>query len=120
MNFIFVIIYTVEMVLKLIAFDKNYFKDNWCVFDFIIVVSAWIGIFLFQFFNIDIGVFSTIIRSFRIARVIKLIKSAKKLHQIVQTFILALPELLNVGALLMLFLLLFTVLGVHLFAEVKI
>ena len=85
-----------------------------------IVISAWLGIFLLQVFNIDVGSISTIIRSFRIARVLKLIKTAKNLQQIFQTFILAIPELINVGALLILFLFLFAVLGVTLFAEVKL
>ena len=82
-------------------------------------MSAWTGILLLQVFNIDVGSISTIIRSFRIARVLKLIKAAKNLQQILQAFINALPELINVGALLVLFLFLFSVLGVSLFAEVK-
>ena len=107
------------MIVKMIAFGKAYFKDGWCVFDFTIVLSAWIGIILLRVFSIDVGSISTIIRSFRIARVLKLIKTAKNLQQIFQTFILAIPELANVGALLILFLFLFAVLGVSLFAEVK-
>ena len=119
LNYIFTVIYTIEMIVKMTAFGKGYFKDGWCLFDFAIVLSAWIGIILLQVFDIDVGSISTIIRSFRIARVLKLIKTAKNLHQIFQTFILAIPELINVGALLMLFLFLFSVLGVSLFAEVK-
>ena len=119
LNYIFTVIYTIEMIVKMIAFGKAYFKDGWCVFDFTIVLSAWIGIILLRVFSIDVGSISTIIRSFRIARVLKLIKTAKNLQQIFQTFILAIPELANVGALLILFLFLFAVLGVSLFAEVK-
>ena len=47
LNFIFTIIYTVEMFVKLIAFGKRYFADGWNVFDFSIVMSAWLGILLF-------------------------------------------------------------------------
>ena len=49
-----------------------------------------------------------------------MIKKAKNLQQILQTFLLAIPELINVGLLLLLFLFLFAVLGVSLFAEVKL
>ena len=119
LNYIFTGIYTLEMIIKMTAFGKAYFKDGWCIFDFLIVVSAWLGIMLLQVFDIDVGSISTIIRSFRIARVLKLIKSAKNLQQIFQTFILAIPEMINVGALLILFLFLFAVLGMSLFAEVK-
>ena len=120
LNYIFTVIYTIEMVIKMIAFGSAYFKDSWCLFDFSIVLSAWIGLILLKGFNIDVGSISTIIRSFRIARVLKLIKTAKNLQQIFQTFILAIPELVNTGALLLLFLFLFGVLGVSLFAEVKL
>ena len=120
LNQIFTAIYSVEMFIKLIALGKAYFHDGWNVFDFMIVLSAWAGIVLFRVFNVNIGSVTTVIRSFRIARVLKLIKTAKNLQQIFQTFILAIPELMNVGALLVLFLFLFSVLGVNLFAEVKI
>ena len=80
LNYIFTGIYTLEMIIKMTAFGKAYFKDGWCIFDFLIVVSAWLGIMLLQVFDIDVGSISTIIRSFRIARVLKLIKSAKNLQ----------------------------------------
>ena len=119
-NYIFTGIYTVEMIIKMAAYGKAYFDDGWCIFDFLIVMSAWIGIILLQVFAIDVGSISTIIRSFRIARVLKLIKAAKNLQQIFNTFILAIPEMINVGALLILFLFLFSVLGVSMFSEIKL
>jgi len=82
LNYIFTVIYTIEMIVKMTAFGKAYFKDGWCLFDFIIVLSAWIGLILLKVFLIDVGSISTIIRSFRIARVLKLIKTAKNLQQI--------------------------------------
>jgi len=42
-NLVFNIIYTIEAGVKLIAFDKDYFKDGWNNFDFIIVIAAWFG-----------------------------------------------------------------------------
>ena len=50
LNQIFTAIYTLEAFIKIIAMGKDYFKDNWCLFDFFIVVSAWVGIVLFQLF----------------------------------------------------------------------
>ena len=43
----------------------------------------------------------------------------KELQKIVNTFILAIPELANVGGLLILFIYLYSVLGVFLFAHVR-
>ena len=47
LNYIFTVVYTIEMAIKLTAMGTAYFKDSWCLFDFIIVLSAWIGIILF-------------------------------------------------------------------------
>ena len=79
---VFTVIYTTEALIKIIALGKNYFTDNWCIFDFSIVVTAWLGILLLQVFQIDVGAISTIYRAFRIARVLRLVKKAKNLHQI--------------------------------------
>ena len=43
----------------------------------------------------------------------------KELQKIVNTFILAIPELANVGGLLILFIYLYSVLGVTLFAHIR-
>ena len=83
------------------------------------MVSAAVGILVDVLFKIDIGFAATIIRSFRIARIIKLAKKLKDLQEIVNTFVLSIPELINVGGLLVLFIYLYSVLGVFLFSHVK-
>ena len=42
-NYIFAGIFTLEAVIKIIAFDKNYFRDSWNIFDLLIVVGTLIG-----------------------------------------------------------------------------
>ena len=79
-NYAFTAIYTAEAFIKIVATGRDYFKDSWCVFDFIIVITAWLGIFFVQVFDFDLGPISTIFRAFRVARILKLIKSAKNLH----------------------------------------
>ena len=119
-NYFFTLIYTLEFIIKLIAFKKDYFYDGWNIFDFLIVVSAWFGIVATRIFGVDVGPISTVVRSFRISRILKIIKRLKELHKIYLTFLVAAPELVNVGALLFLFLYLYSVLGVFLFSEVKL
>ena len=41
LNYIFMIIFTIEAIIKLIAMRSKYFKDGWNVFDFIIVLGSW-------------------------------------------------------------------------------
>ena len=84
------------------------------------MVSALVGIALKYLFQVDIGFATTIIRSFRIARIIKIVKILPELKKIIDTFILSLPELANVGCILILFIYLYSVLGVYLFAHVKL
>jgi type IV secretory pathway TrbL component len=81
-NIVFTIFYTIEMVIKIIAFGKNYFKDGWNIFDFLIVIFAWIGFFAEEVFRVNIGTLTTVVRMFRILRVLKLVKRAKNLQNI--------------------------------------
>lgn len=119
-NLIFNIIYTIEASVKLIAFDYDYFKDGWNIFDFIIVVAAWFGFISSKIEGLDIGASTNLIRIFRISRIFKIIKKNKDLRILFYTFIGAIPQLTNVGSLLILCLLLYSVLGVELFATVQL
>lgn len=83
------------------------------------MVLAWIGVVSEHILDININILTTM-RAFRILRVLKLIHQAKNLEKILNTFLLAIPELANVGALLFLFLILFGVLGVFLFSGIKL
>ena len=87
----FAVIYTLEAIIKVVSLGKTYFEDGWNNFDFVIVVVAWIGFFLEKVFQIKVGEATTIIRSFRIARVFKMVKRFKKLRQIFNTFLKSLP-----------------------------
>ena len=51
---------------------------------------------------------------------LKLLKRAKYIKVIFETLILLVPALINIGGLLLLFLFMFSVLGVFLFAEIKL
>ena len=64
-------------MIKIIALKAAYFEKGWNVFDFSIVVSAAAGIALDIIFQVDIGFATTIIRSFRIARILKIAKRLK-------------------------------------------
>lgn len=61
----------------------------------------------------------TVIRSFRIAKILRLIKKTKSLRQIFRTFIQCLKPLTNIGSLFILILYMYTIAGVLLFGQVK-
>jgi len=85
-NLVFNIVYTVEATIKMIAFGCDYFKDGWNSFDFIIVVSAWLG-FLADKLKLEIGDFDKLTGSLRISRIFKIVKKYKSLRILLSTFI---------------------------------
>jgi hypothetical protein len=119
-NYMFAGIFTVEATIKLIAYRCKYFQDGWNNFDFVIVIGTFIGILLSQTTSVSVGPQTTLIRSFRIGRIFRLVKKAKSLRMIFNTFVITIPSLANVGGLLILLLYLYSILGVFLFATVKL
>lgn len=45
-NEVFVGIFTLEAIIKIIAFGGRYFKDGWNIFDLIILIGSLIGVFI--------------------------------------------------------------------------
>ena len=89
-NLFFNIVYTIEAIMKLIAFKSDYFLDGWNNFDFMIVIVAWIGMLL-KTFDIDLGASTNVIRMLRISRIFKIVKKYKNLRVLFYTFIGAIP-----------------------------
>lgn len=120
LNYVFSIIFTLEAVIKIFAFRRVYFKEGWNVFDFIIVVGTYIGFIVGLVSNINVGPQTTVIRAFRIGRILRIIRKYKSLRKIFNTFVLAIPSLANVGGLLFLLLYLYSILGIYLFAGIQL
>ena len=45
-NLFFIVVFTSEMLLKMFALGKYYFKDAWNLFDFFVVMSSILSLFL--------------------------------------------------------------------------
>lgn len=71
-------VFTLEAIIKLIAFKKYYFHDSWNIFDFTIVAFTLIMLFLQSVdIKVPFGNGPTILRALRIGRILRLIKRAK-------------------------------------------
>jgi len=116
-NVFFAIVFNFELVLKLAAMQKNYFTESWNLFDFFCVLVTDV-FFLIEaiFSDFKMGMVMNSIRIFRIARLFRLVRFLHGLNQLFTAFILSIPKLVNVGVVLCLFLYLYAVLGVNLFA----
>jgi len=113
-NYIFTGIFIMEAVTKLLGLKMKYFKEGWNRFDFVIVLASIVGLF------VSFGSAATIVRTFRVGRVIRLINGAETLNQLFQTLLSTMVGLWNVAALLFLMLFIFSVMGVQLFSEVAL
>jgi len=118
---IFTIIFTVEAIMKIIAWHLDYFREGWNQFDFFIVTVSAIELIVTIFVDFNLLVIISLFRIFRIGRILRLAKrAAKSLRVIFSTFILTLPQILNLGSLLLLAIYIYTILGVQLFAKIKL
>jgi len=112
-NLIFISIYVIEMILKLIVYRGAYFRDGWNIFDFCIVITSLVP---------TGGIFSgvRILRIFRILRalrVLRLVSGIKKLRQIVMAIIKSLPGVGWTFLLMILLYYVFAIVGIELFAH---
>ena len=120
LNIIFTIIFCLEALIRLTAIGfQNYIKDNWNIFDFIIALGSLIGIIVNQLTTVQIKGM-TIIRAFRILRIARLLKrGGKSLNLIFNTFVITMQQLANIGGLLLLFMYIYSIIGMIYFGQVK-
>ncbi|XP_039673920.1 sodium channel, voltage-gated, type I-like, alpha isoform X2 [Perca fluviatilis] len=120
-NVVFIIIFTGECLLKMIALRHYFFTNGWNVFDFIVVFLSIIGLFLSELIEnyfVSPTLFR-VIRLARIGRVLRLIKSAKGIRTLLFALMMSLPALFNIGLLLFLVMFIYAIFGMANFAYVK-
>lgn len=98
-------VFTVELVLKIIVYNRRFCKDPWNVFDFIVVAVSFVP---------DCGMFSSI-RLFRILRIFKLISGIRHMRIILGAIVKSVRGIMWTGSLLLLIYYVYGILGTHLF-----
>ena len=109
-NWCCVIIFTVEIIIKLYVYGKAFFRDGWNNFDFILIAISWIP---------TGGVFSSF-RAFRVLRALRalrLVTRLQKLRLIVQAIIESIPNVAWASVLLGLIFYIFAIMGTTMYAE---
>ena len=91
-----------------------YFDDSWNRFDFMIVIGTLFGLTM----KLAAGSgansqITTVIRTFRIGRIFRLVNGAESLNQLFNTLLLTIPGLVNIGMLLILLFFIFSVMAVQ-------
>ena len=92
MNYIFAVIFNIEAFLKILGNGCNYFKTSWNVFDFLIVIGTNLGI-LMNLMEVDarFGQAASVVRGFRIMRIVRLIRASVHIRLIIDTLMNILP-----------------------------
>lgn len=120
-HLLFILLFILECILKLIAYSYHYFQDPWNIFDFVIILLSLLEIILdlsgiFSF--IDFTAFR-IIAIFRLAKLFTLIGGAKSITKPLLTLLLSIPALFNVGCILLVVVYIYAIVGINLFGNVK-
>ncbi|KAL0963798.1 hypothetical protein UPYG_G00313710 [Umbra pygmaea] len=120
-NFVFVVMFTGECVLKMFSLRQYYFTVGWNVFDFIVVILSIIGMFLSEIIAeyLPSPTLFRVIRLARIGRILRLIKSAKGIRTLLFALMMSLPALFNIGLLLFLVMFIYAMFAMSNFAYVK-
>jgi Ion transport protein len=116
-NLIFIPIFTLEMLLKMIAYGiKFYFYVNWNKLDFCIVIFSFMSLFEGLLASIKINV--TVLRILRVARLLRVIKTSDGLRQLIKTLYISISNMVTTSFLLILVLFTYSVIGMSILDDV--
>nr|AAC63050.1 voltage-gated calcium channel alpha-1 subunit [Cyanea capillata] len=119
-NIGFTAVFLLECVLKLMAFNaKNYFRDPWNIFDFVIVVGSIADIIIGEISK-DGGIKVNFFRLFRALRLVKLLSQGDGIRTLLWTFMKSFQALPFVGLLILLLFFIYAVIGMQVFGTIRL
>uniref|UniRef100_A0A8C6F926 Voltage-dependent L-type calcium channel subunit alpha n=1 Tax=Monodon monoceros TaxID=40151 RepID=A0A8C6F926_MONMO len=136
LNMVFTGVFTVEMVLKVIAFKpKGYFSDAWNTFDSLIVIGSIVDVALSEADpteseNVPVPTATpgnseesnrisiTFFRLFRVMRLVKLLSRGEGIRTLLWTFIKSFQALPYVALLIAMLFFIYAVIGMQMFGKV--
>ncbi|XP_073724142.1 voltage-dependent R-type calcium channel subunit alpha-1E isoform X2 [Misgurnus anguillicaudatus] len=121
LNTAFTVIFSVECVLKILAFGLvNYFRDTWNIFDFITVLGSITEILVDQFSQ-KAGPFNmSFLKLFRAARLIKLLRQGYTIRILLWTFVQSFKALPYVCLLIAMLFFIYAIIGMQVFGNIKL
>uniref|UniRef100_A0A671WEQ4 Sodium channel protein n=1 Tax=Sparus aurata TaxID=8175 RepID=A0A671WEQ4_SPAAU len=120
-NLAFIIVFTIECLIKIVALRYYFFTVGWNIFDFVVVILSIVGIVLadiIEKYFVSPTLFR-VIRLARIGRILRLIRGAKGIRTLLFALMMSLPALFNIGLLLFLVMFIYAIFGMANFAYVK-
>uniref|UniRef100_A0A6I8NEU4 Voltage-dependent L-type calcium channel subunit alpha n=1 Tax=Ornithorhynchus anatinus TaxID=9258 RepID=A0A6I8NEU4_ORNAN len=123
LNMVFTGLFTVEMILKLIAFKpKHYFCDAWNTFDALIVLGSIVDIAISEVNNAEENsrISITFFRLFRVMRLVKLLSRGEGIRTLLWTFIKSFQALPYVALLIVMLFFIYAVIGMQVFGKIAL
>lgn len=105
---LFMAIFIVEMVMKIYAERREFWKSGWNIFDFVIVAVS----------SLPAASAFIVIRSLRLFRMFKYIYQASGINNIITTFLRILPVFISFLAVFAVFFYVFSIISVSLYGDV--
>ncbi|XP_028848761.1 voltage-dependent L-type calcium channel subunit alpha-1D isoform X7 [Denticeps clupeoides] len=134
LNMVFTGVFTVEMILKLIAFKpRHYFADAWNTFDALIVVGSVVDIAITEInqseavlvVEVEQGntedsarISITFFRLFRVMRLVKLLSRGEGIRTLLWTFVKSFQALPYVALLIAMLFFIYAVIGMQVFGKI--
>ncbi len=104
---IILVVFVVEVMIRIFVYQKVFFKDPWSVFDFSVVIIALIP---------ATGPFA-IVRALRVLRVLRLLTMIPSMQRVVGALLSAIPGLGSIALVLLIFYYVTAVMATHFFGE---
>ena len=89
-NLVVIIVFTLELALKLWAYGLPFFRDGWNVFDLLVVVVSWMPVLP--------G--AQVLRVLRVLRVMRLLSQVQSMRRVVNALLASIPGIASIGGLL--------------------
>lgn len=107
---LFMAIFIIEMIMKIFAFGKKFFKSGWNVFDFAVIVIS----------SVPFVSWFIIFRTFRLFCLLRYVNKFTRLKQMINTFLALLPNFMAMLLVMAVFFYVFAIMAVCLFGDVFI
>ena len=107
---LFMAIFIIEMIMKIFAFGKKFFKSGWNVFDFAVIAIS----------SVPFASWFIIFRTFRLFRLLRYVNKFTRLKQMINTFLALLPNFMAMLLVMAVFFYVFAIMAVFLFGDVFI
>nr|CAA48041.1 brain calcium channel BII-2 [Oryctolagus cuniculus]prf//2011160B Ca channel BII-2 [Oryctolagus cuniculus] len=122
LNIAFTMVFSLECVLKVIAFGfVNYFRDTWNIFDFITVIGSITEIVLTDSKLVNTTGFNmSFLKLFRAARLIKLLRQGYTIRILLWTFVQSFKALPYVCLLIAMLFFIYAIIGMQVFGNIRL